>query len=126
MNSLATQALVGLAVLTTACVAERAPDPPALPGFGLVGCLVVPDAPGPSFRMTINDQSDQMIVRTSLSDMYLPRDEEMTDDFTHVAVLTDGHRSIAVTLDQELRASVLLLGGPSSAVSTGAGQCEPI
>lgn len=118
-----TSALVGLAVLTAACVAEQ---PPTRPGFGLVGCLVVPDAPGPSFRMTINDRADEMFVRTSQMDISLPRDRELTDDFTHIAILADGEQAIAVTLDQEMRTSVLLVGGPSRPISTGTGQCEPI
>ena len=120
MNSLATQALAGLAVLTAACVAEQ---PPTLPGFGLVGCVVVPDAPGPSFRMTINDQADQMIVRTSLSTMALPRDEELTDSEIHTAASTDGIRTIAVTLDRNLETTVTTI---NERISIGSGQCERI
>lgn len=113
--------LAGIAVMGTALCAERAPDPPARQGFGLVGCVIEPSARGPSFRMTIDDRADDMLVRTSLSVMSLPRDHELTDDFTHIAALTDGQRTIAVTLDQELRASVITM---NAAVSTGAGQCE--
>jgi hypothetical protein len=118
-----TVGLVGLAVLTAACVAERAPDPPALPGFGLVGCVVEPDAPGPSFRMTINDQSDQMIVRTSLSTMALPRDEELTDSEIHTAASTDGIRTIAVTLNSRLETTVTTI---NERVTIGSGQCEAL
>lgn len=113
--------LAGLAVMGAAIYVERAPDPRAITGFGLVGCMIEPDAPGPSFRMTIDDRADDMLVRTSLSVMSLPRDRELSDDFTHVAALTDGQRTIAVTLDRELRASVITM---NDAVTTGAGQCE--
>ena len=115
--------LAGLAVMGTALCVERAPDPRIPSGFGLVGCLIEPSAPGPSFRMTINDRADEMLVRTSLSVMSLPRDHELSTDYQHVAVLTDGQRTIAVTLDQELHASVMMLNDD---VSTGAGQCERI
>lgn len=115
--------LAGLIVMATACVVERAPEPRAITGFGLVGCVVVPDAAGPSFRMTINDQIDQMIVRTSQSDMALPRDRELTDDQIHVGVLTDGVRTIAVTLDRNLETTVTTI---NDRVSIGAGKCERI
>lgn len=116
--------LTGLAVMAAALYAERAPDPRVQidrPGFGQVACLIEPSVPGPSFRMTIDDRADEMLVRTSLSVMSLPRDHELTDDYTHVGALTDGTRTIAVTLDQELHASVITM---NDAVSTGAGQCE--
>ena len=113
--------LAGLAVMATACAVESAPDPRAITGFGLVGCMIEPDAPGPSFRMTINDQSDQMIVRTSQSDMVLPRDQELTDDEIHVGVLTDGTRTIAVTLDRNLETTVTTI---NDRVSIGTGRCE--
>lgn len=114
---------VGLLVMATACAVESAPEPRVPSGFGLVGCVVVPDAPGPSFRMTINDQADQMIVRTSQSDMTLPRDQELTDDEIHVGVLTDGVRTIAVTLDRKLETTVTTI---NDRVSIGAGRCERI
>lgn len=126
MSELRTQLAALLAALSVAACQPATAVSIERPGFGLVGCLIEPSAPGPSFRMTINDRADEMFVRTSQSDISLPRDRELTDDFTHVAVLTDGHRSIAVTLDRGLRATVVLLGGPSSAVSTGSGQCERI
>lgn len=113
--------LTGLAVMAAALYAEREPDP--YRGFGQVVCMVEPAVPGPSFRMTINDQPDEMIVRTSLSVMYLPRDPELTDADTHVAALTDGVKTIAVTLDRDLRATVTVIGGLRG-VSIGAGQCE--
>lgn len=113
---LATLALSAAALYATGTTRPAPPD-----SFGLVGCLIEPDRPGPSFRMTINDQSDGMLVRTSLSAMSLPRDYELSDDSVHVAVLTDGERTIAVTLDQELTATVTTI---NDAVSTGTGQCE--
>lgn len=113
--------LTGLAVMAAALYAEREPDP--YRGFGQVVCTVEPAVPGPSFRMTINDQPDEMIVWTSLSVMHLPRDQELTDAYTHVAALTDGVKTIAVTLDRDLRTSVVLLGG-AYGVSAGDGQCE--
>lgn len=118
-----TSILIALAV--SACLPDS-PPPIERPGFGLVGCLIEPDRPGPSFRMTINDMADEMFVRTTQTDITLPRDRELTDDFTHVAVLSDGEHGIAVTLDQDLRATVLLIGGPARPVSGGSGQCEPI
>lgn len=118
----ATTILAGLAVMGAALVAERAPEPR---GFGLVGCLIEPDVRGPSFRMTINDKPDRMIVRTSQSLMDLPRDEELTEPDVHVGALTDGTHTIAVTLDRNLRATVVLIGG-ANGLSTGGGQCERI
>lgn len=112
---------VGIAVMAAALFVERAPDPIKQAGFGRVACVIEPSMPGPSFRMTIDDRADEMLVRTSLSVMSLPRDHELSNDYTHVAALTDGRRTIAVTLDQELRASVMTM---NDAVSTGAGQCE--
>lgn len=109
-----------IALSVSACL----PDSPPLierPGFGLVGCLIEPSAPGRSFRMAIDDRADEMLVRTSLSVMSLPRDHELSSDYTHVAALTNGSQTIAVTLDQELHASVITMNGD---VSTGAGQCE--
>lgn len=117
--------LAGLAFMGAALYAERAPEPRVPQGFGLVGCVVEPHVPGPSFRMTINDRADEMFVRTSQSDMLLPRDTALSDDYTHVGALTDGTRTIAVTLDRDLRTSVVLIGGVD-AVSTGDGQCERI
>lgn len=118
----ATTILAGLAVMGAALVAERAPEPR---GFGMVGCLIEPDVPGPPFRMTINDKPDHMIVRTSESYMDLPRDEELTEPNVHVGALTDGTRTIAVTLDRDLRATVTVIGGLPG-VSIGGGQCERI
>ena len=113
--------LTGLIVMAAALYAERAPDPRIPSGFGRVACVIEPSIPGPSFRMTIDDRADEMLVRTSLSVMSLPRDRELSTDYTDVAALTDGTRTIAVTLDQELRVSVITM---NDAVSTGAGQCE--
>jgi hypothetical protein len=113
--------IAGLIVMAAALYAERAPDPRIPSGFGLVACVIEPSIPGPSFRMTIDDRADEMLVRTSLSVMSLPRDRELSTGYTHVAALTDGTRTIAVTLDRELRASVMTI---NDAVSTGAGQCE--
>lgn len=115
--------LTGLAVMAAALYAERGPDPYS--GFGPVVCMVEPDVPGPSFRMTIDDQPDEMVVWTSLSVIYLPRDQELTDADTHVAALTDGAHTIAVTLDRDLRTSVTVIGGPNG-LSIGSGQCERI
>lgn len=121
-----TTILTGLAVMAAALYIERAPDPRVSikrPGFGQVGCLVEPDVPGPSFRMTIDDRADDMLVRTSRAVMSLPRDPELTDDYQHVAALTDGVKTIAVTLDRDLRTSVMTI---NDGVSIGAGQCERI
>ena len=121
MGELRTQLAAALVVLTGSACLPESPPPIERPGFGLVGCLIEPSIPGPSFRMTIDDRADEMLVRTSLSVMSLPRDRELSTGYTHVAALTDGTRTIAVTLDQELRASVITM---NDAVSTGAGQCE--
>ncbi len=109
-----------IALTVSACLPDS-PPPIERPGFGLVGCLIEPDRPGRSFLMTIDDRADEMLVRTSLSVMSLPRDRELSTGYTHVAALTDGTRTIAVTLDQELRASAITMNDD---VSTGAGQCE--
>lgn len=124
MSELRTQLAAALVVLTGSACLPDAPSPIERPGFGLVGCLIEPSTPGPSFRMTIDDRADDMLVRTSLSVMTLPRDRELSDDFTHIAALTDGQRTIAVTLDQELSASVLLFGDPDIGPSAGSGKCE--
>ena len=94
--------------------------------FGLVGCLIEPDRPGPAFRMTVNDQTDGMIVRTNLMRLHLPRDHDMTDEFTHVGSLTDGERGMIVALDQNLWASFVSITEGGTIVSTGEGQCEAI
>lgn len=111
-----------IALTVSACLPDS-PPPIERPGFGRVGCLIEPSAPGRSFRMTIDDRADEMLVRTSLSVMSLPRDHELSSDYTHVAALTNGSQTIAVTLDQELRASVITM---NDAVSAGVGQCERI
>lgn len=123
MGELRTQLAAALVVLTGSACLPDSPPPIERPGFGRVACVIEPSAPGRSFRMAIDDRADEMLVRTSLSVMSLPRDHELSSDYTHVAALTNGSQTIAVTLDQELRASVITMNGD---VSTGAGQCERI
>lgn len=124
-------AMIAIAAITlvVACEARpRAPvaEPTAVAssdGMGKFRCQV---SDGPkSFAMVIDDQADGMQVKTKMTDEWLDRDTELSTDQIHVAVMTDGTRTISVTVDRLNEMSLTVIN-EEIGVQTTTGQCERI
>lgn len=77
-----------------------APPPPD--SFGRFRCMLGEVA------MTIDDRPGEMAIETDQARMSLPRNDELSDDQTHVGAVHSGGRSVSVTIDRNAHATLTM------------------